>query len=160
MHGSIRIALSLCLEKEAQMNPKISWSSGLALIVVLVSVTLTACGYKTTTYGAPTAVALARYNANGTPDTTNLVGGTGLVTTDVNTSQDDLAFATVLQPDGKIIAVGTSFTTPASIVVIRYNANGTPDSTFGSGGIPVTGPTSAQAERVAPHPPPARPRPR
>src|SRR2546426_7000183 len=160
MHGSNRIALSLCLKREAQMTPKISWSSGRALIVVLVSVTLTACGYKTTTYGAPTAVALARYNANGTPDTTNLVGGTGLVTTDINTSQDDVAFATVLQPDGKIIAVGTSFTTPASIVVIRYNANGTPDSTFGSGGIPVTGPTSAQAERVAPHPPPARPRPR
>src|SRR2546426_10186904 len=161
MHGGIRIAISLWLEKEAQMNPKISWSSGLALTVVLVSVALTACGYKSTTsYGAPTAVALARYNANGTPDTTNLVGGTGLVTTDINTSQDDVAFATVLQPDGKIIAVGTSFTTPASIVVIRYNANGTPDSTFGSGGIPVTGPTSAQAERVAPHPPPARPRPR
>jgi len=111
------------------MNPKISWSSGLALTVLLVSVALTACGYKTTTsYGAPTAVALARYNANGTPDTTNLVGGTGLVTTDVNTSQDDIAFAVVRQPaDGKIIAVGTSFTTPASVVVIRYNVDGTRD---------------------------------
>src|SRR3989475_1320851 len=150
MHGGIRIALSLCLEKEAQMNPKISWSSGLALIVLLVPVALTACGYKSTTsYGAPTAVALARYNANGTPDTTNLVGGTGLVTTDINTSQDDVAFATVLQPDGKIIAVGTSFTTPASIVVIRYNANGTPDSTFGSGGITVTSLTSADASGFA-----------
>src|SRR5438132_7813559 len=144
MHGSIRIALSLCLEKEAQMNPKISWSSGLALTVVLVSVTLTACGYKTTTsYGAPTAVALARYNANGTPDTTNLVGGTGLVTTDVNSARDDLAFAVVLQPDGKIIAVGTSFTMSDSVVVIRYNANGTLDSTFGSGGITVTSLPSA-----------------
>ncbi|TMH55474.1 MAG: hypothetical protein E6H62_07035, partial [Betaproteobacteria bacterium] len=68
------------------MNPKISWRSGLALSVLLVFVALTACGYKTTTYSpAPTAVALARYNANGTPDTTNLVGGTGLVTTDINT---------------------------------------------------------------------------
>src|SRR6267143_4720110 len=150
MHGGIRIALSLCLEKEAQMNPKISWSSGLALIVVLVSVTLTACGYKsTTTYGAPTAVALARYNANGAPDTTNLVGGTGLVTTDVNSSQDDLAFAVVLQPDGKIIAVGTSFTMSASVVVIRYNANGTLDSTFGSGGITVTSLPSADATAFA-----------
>ncbi len=132
------------------MNPKISWSSGLALIVVLVSVALTACGYKTTTtYGAPTAVALARYNANGTPDTTNLVGGTGLVTTDINPSQDDIAFATVLQPDGKIIAVGTSFTTPASIVVTRYNANGALDSTFGSGGITVTSLPSADATAFA-----------
>src|SRR5438445_9896898 len=150
MHGSIRIALSLCLEKEAQMNPKISWSSGLALTVVLVSVALTACGYKSTTsYGAPTAVALARYNANGTPDTTNLVGGTGLVTTDINTSQDDVAFATVLQPDGKIIAVGTSFTTPANVVVIRYNANGTLDSSCGTNGITVTSLLTADARALA-----------
>jgi uncharacterized delta-60 repeat protein len=141
----------LCLEKEAQMNPKISWSSGLALTVLLVSVALTACGYKTTTYSqAPTAVALARYNANGTPDTTNLVGGTGLVTTDVNTSQDDIAFAVVRQPaDGKIIAVGTSFTTPASVVVIRYNVDGTRDSTFGSNGITVTSLPSADASAFA-----------
>src|SRR6267143_1451432 len=151
MHGSIRIALSLCLEKEARMNPKISWSSGLALIVVLVSVALTACGNTTTTSSTgQTAVALARYNANGAPDTTNLVGGTGLVTTDVNTSQDDVAFATVRQPaDGKIIAVGTSFATPASVVVIRYNRDGTRDSTFGSNGITVTSLPSADASAFA-----------
>ena len=133
------------------MNPKISWRSGLALSVLLVFVALTACGYKTTTYSlAPTAVALARYNANGTPDTTNLVGGTGLVTTDVNTSQDDIAFAVVRQPaDGKIIAVGTSFTTPASVVVIRYNVDGTRDSTFGSNGITVTSLPSADASAFA-----------
>src|SRR5207249_7126704 len=133
------------------MNPKISWRSGLALSVLLVFVALTACGYKTTTYSlAPTAVALLRFNANGTPDITNLVGGTGLVTTDVNAFRDDLAFAVVRQPaDGKIIAVGTSFTTPASIVVIRYNADGTRDSTFGSNGITVTSLPSADASAFA-----------
>src|SRR5207244_2057890 len=154
MHGGIRIALSLWLEKEAQMNPKISWSSGLALTVVLVSAALTACGYKTTTtYGAPTAVALARYNANGTPGTPGTLdtsfGTQGVVTTDVNSSQDDVAFATVLQPDGKIIAVGTSFTTPANVVVTRYNANGTLDSSFGTNGITVTSLPSADASAFA-----------
>src|SRR5467141_2166993 len=153
MHGGIRIALSLCLEKEAQMNPKISWSSGLALTVLLVSVALTACGYKTTTtYGAPIAVALARYNANapGIPGTLDTSFGTqGVVTTDVNASRDDIAFATVLQPDGKIIVVGTSFTTPASVVVIRYNVDGTRDSTFGSNGITVTSLPSADASASA-----------
>jgi len=140
----------LCLEKEAQMNPKISWSSGLALTVLLVSAALTACGYKTTTYSTPpTAVALARYNANGTPDITNLVGGTGLVTTDVTPSQDDIAFAVVVQADGKIIAVGSSFTTPKSVVVIRYNANGTPDTAFGNNGITVTSLPSASAHGFA-----------
>ena len=134
------------------MNLKISWRSGLALLVLFVSVALTACGYKSTTdYSrASAAVALARYNANGTPDTTNLVGGTGLVTTDVNTSQDDIAFAVVRQPaDGKLIVVGTSFTTPASIVVIRYNVDGTRDSTFGTGGITVTSLPSADASAFA-----------
>jgi len=52
--------------------------------------------------------------------------------TDVNASQDDIAFAVRLQPGGKIIAVGTASQRPASIVVIRYNANGTLDSTFGA----------------------------
>src|SRR6266516_8175930 len=133
------------------MIPKISWRSGLALSVLLVFVALTACGYKTTTYSfAPTAVALLRFNANGAPDTTNLVGGTGLVTTDVNTSQDDIAFAVVRQPvDGKIIVVGTSFTTPARIVVIRYNVDGTRDSSFGTDGITVTSLPSADASAVA-----------
>src|SRR5207247_10168527 len=93
----------------------------------------------------PTAVGLTRYNANGTPDITNLVGGTGLVTTDVTPSQDDIAFAVVVQADGKIIAVGSSFTTPKSVVVIRYNANGTPDTAFGNNGITVTSLPSASA---------------
>src|SRR6266571_4887567 len=132
------------------MNPKISWRSGLALSVLLVSVALTACGYKSTTYSrASTAVALLRFNAtNGAPDTS--LGGSGAVTTDVNTSQDDIAFAVVRQPvDGKIIAVGTSFTTPASVVVIRYNVDGTRDSSFGSNGITVTSLPSADASAFA-----------
>ena len=131
------------------MNPKFSWCSGLALTVLLVSAALTACGYKTNDYSrAPTAVALARYNAaSGTPDTT--LGGTGLVTTEVSLSRDDVAFATVVQPDGKIISVGTSFTTPKSVVAIRYNANGTLDSSFGTNGITVTSLPSADASGFA-----------
>jgi len=126
------------------MNRKISWRSGRALPVLLVSAALTACSAKTPTGSTPeTAVALLRYNANGTPDTTNLVGGTGLVTTDVNPFQNDLGFAVVLQPaDGKIIAVGN---TQAGVAVIRYNANGTLDTTFGSGGITVKSLPSAGA---------------
>ncbi len=136
------------------MNPKISWRSGLALSVLLVSVALTACGYKTTTYSlAPTAVALLRFNANGPPGTPGTLdtnfGTQGVVTTEVSSSQDDIAFATVLQADGKIIVVGTSFTTPARVVVIRYDANGAPDSSFGSNGITVTSLPSADASAFA-----------
>src|SRR6266581_2011975 len=134
------------------MNLKISWCSGPALAVLLVSAVLTACGYKTTTYSIPpTAVALQRYNASGTPAGTpdTSLGGSGAVTTEVNPTRDDVAFAVVLQPDGKIIVVGTSFTTPASIVVIRYNANGSLDSTFGTNGTTVTSLPSADATAFA-----------
>jgi len=133
------------------VNPKILWCSGLALPVLLVSVALTACGYKTTDYSRPsTAVALLRFNANGTPGTLDTSFGTqGVVTKDVDTFQDDVAFATVLQPDGKIIVVGTSFTTPARVVVIRYDATGAPDLTFGTNGITVTSLPSADASAFA-----------
>src|SRR6267142_4962781 len=122
------------------MDVKISSCTGFALPVLLLSVALIACGDKTTTSGAPLAVTLARYNATGAPGTPDTsFGPQGVVTTDVNASQDDIAFAVVVQPvDGKIIAVGSSFTAPASIVVIRYNANGTRDTTFGNNGITVT----------------------
>jgi uncharacterized delta-60 repeat protein len=131
------------------MNLRISWCSGLTLPVLLVSAALTGCGEKTTTSSTgQTAVALLRYNANGAPDTS--LGGSGLVTTDVNPSRNDLAFAVVLQPaDGKIIAVGNTFTTTASIVAIRYKADGTLDPTFGSGGITVTSLPSADASAFA-----------
>ncbi len=133
------------------MNPKILWCSGLALPVLLATAALTACGYKTTDYYRPsTAVALARYNASGTPGTLDTSFGTqGVVTKDVDTFQDDVAFATVLQPDGKIIVVGTSFTTPARVVVIRYDATGAPDLTFGTNGITVTSLPSADASAFA-----------
>src|SRR5712692_8679883 len=130
------------------MNLKISWCSGLALPVLLVSAALTACGGKATTTNssAQTAVALLRFNAiDGMPDT-SLIGGSGLVTTDVNPSQNDLAFAVLLQSDGRIIAVGN---TQAGVAVIRYNANGTLDSSFGSGGITVTSLPSAGASAFA-----------
>jgi len=130
------------------MNLKISWCRGLALPVLLASAALTACSETTTDSPAQTAVALLRYNADGTPDT-SLAGGSGLVTTDVNPSQNDLAFAVLLQSGGRIIAVGNTFTTQASITVIRYNADGTLDPTFGSGGITVTSLPSAGASAFA-----------
>src|SRR5437899_785740 len=113
------------------MDLKISSCTGFALPVLLLSVALAACGDKTTTSNAaPTAVTLARYNATGAPGTPGTpdtgFGTQGVVMTDVNGSQDDIAFAVVVQPvDGKIIAVGSSFTAPASGVL---------DTTTGFGG--------------------------
>jgi uncharacterized delta-60 repeat protein len=69
---------------------------------------------------------LARFNANGTPDTTFGTGGT-VVTLPFNLA---LFNPTVmaLQPDGKILLAGSG-------VMARYDTTGQLDSTFGTGGL-------------------------
>jgi uncharacterized delta-60 repeat protein len=75
--------------------------------------------------------ALARYNSNGTLDTT--FGTGGKVVTDFGA--DDHAFSVALQADGKIVAAGMK---GADFALARYNTNGTLDGTFGTGGKVVT----------------------
>jgi uncharacterized delta-60 repeat protein len=76
--------------------------------------------------------ALARYNPDGTLDTT-FGGGDGIVTTDLGDS--DVIQSIALTPDGHIVAVGTTGTGSFSDwAVVRYNADGTIDTTFGAGG--------------------------
>jgi uncharacterized delta-60 repeat protein len=79
--------------------------------------------------------AIARYNANGSSDTT--FGSRGVATTGIGASSFDEILAMGLQSDGKIVVVGG--TSPANsitreLVVARYNANGSLDTTFGKGG--------------------------
>lgn len=70
--------------------------------------------------------ALARYNSNGTLDTT--FNGTGMLTMAIG-SGDDIAKGAVLQPDDKIVAAGYSYNgANYDIALIRCNGNGTPDT--------------------------------
>ena len=73
--------------------------------------------------------ALARYTADGALDTT--FGTGGKVTTDMG-GVSDRARDMVLQPDGKIVVAGLSQSARSGLA--RYNANGTPDTTFGTDG--------------------------
>ena len=76
--------------------------------------------------------ALARYNPNGSLDAT--FGTGGKVTTDF-AGNDDAAFGAVLQSDGKIVAAGGAKTSRSQdFALARYNANGSLDATFGTGG--------------------------
>jgi uncharacterized delta-60 repeat protein len=82
--------------------------------------------------------ALARYNADGTLDTSFGTGGT--VTTDFGTQQDE-AHALVVQADGKLVAAGSgrrSLESSSDFALARYNANGTLDPRFGMGGTVTT----------------------
>ncbi|HSI52540.1 MAG: hypothetical protein ACAH21_05745 [Ramlibacter sp.] len=84
--------------------------------------------------------ALARYNADGTLDTT--FGGTGKVVTPVMSSavEPDEANGLVVQPDGKILVVGsTSSNTTSDFALVRYLDDGTLDATFGGDGKVTTG---------------------
>ncbi|MET0556034.1 MAG: delta-60 repeat domain-containing protein [Vicinamibacteria bacterium] len=88
--------------------------------------------------GAPAWVfALARLNEDGSLDATFGTGGK------VTTSFPGVSVgvrAGLLQPDGRIVAVGRS--SGLGFVAVRYDANGTLDPTFGSGGrliVPLSG---------------------
>ncbi|HET9532123.1 MAG TPA: hypothetical protein VFQ92_17315 [Blastocatellia bacterium] len=79
--------------------------------------------------------ALARYNADGTPDFSFGSGGT--VITDFG--GNDRSQSMVLQPDGKIVMAGFSSAFPDfNFALARYDANGSLDLSFGSGGKVVT----------------------
>jgi uncharacterized delta-60 repeat protein len=72
--------------------------------------------------------AVARYNSNGTLDTS--FSGDGKLTTDLG--DDDTAYAVAIQGDGKIVVAGESV---AGVGLARYTSDGSLDSTFGTGGI-------------------------
>jgi uncharacterized delta-60 repeat protein len=81
--------------------------------------------------GANEDVLLVRYNTDGTLDTG--FGGGGYVL--YNGGGNDRGLGLALQTDGKIVAVGYTYVgTSRDVLTLRYNINGTLDSTFGAGG--------------------------
>lgn len=84
-------------------------------------------------------IALARYNADGSLDQ-NFGDGGKVIThfTDLSFNEDDIAFAVALQPNGKIVTAGRrlgSFEFDFSdFQLVRYNSDGSLDSTFGADG--------------------------
>jgi uncharacterized delta-60 repeat protein len=80
---------------------------------------------------------LARLTSTGEIDTS--FGSGGLVYTDFDPNRRDEAFAVLVQTDGKIVAAGTVWDGDYDFGVVRYNANGTLDSTFSSDGKDVIG---------------------
>ena len=84
-----------------------------------------------------------RRAANGALDTT--FDTDGIVTTGFGVGNNGIANNVLLQSDGKIIAVGTvvnntaGFDLSATNVLVRYNSNGSIDTTFGNNGFGTTG---------------------
>jgi uncharacterized delta-60 repeat protein len=74
---------------------------------------------------------VARYNVNGTPDTS--WGGSGVVTVPNPAS----ALSVAIQPDDKVVAGGTAGS-ESGVALVRYNADGSLDTSFGNSGIVTT----------------------
>ncbi|MFD9306259.1 calcium-binding protein [Streptomyces sp. NPDC060048] len=72
-------------------------------------------------------IGLARYLPNGSLDTT--FSGDGMVTADFGGTEFGNAVA--VQPDGRILVAGSG---GAGFALLRYNADGSPDAGFGTGG--------------------------
>ncbi len=84
------------------------------------------------------AFAAARYNTDGSLDTTFGTGGT--VVTPVGTLTD-VATSVAIQLDGKIVAAGSSYSgaqPQSDYALVRYGPDGTLDATFGTDGKAIT----------------------
>ena len=93
---------------------------------------------------------ILRFNTNGTLDTTFDMDG--IVETPIGGSVD-AAFAVVIQTDGKIVVSGRSDSNPVfvnSFAIVRYNTNGSLDTTFDTDGIVIVlGPGNAITDSLA-----------
>lgn len=91
---------------------------------------IVAAGYSSN--GANTDFAVVRYNTDGSLDDT--FGSGGKVSTAVGSSSDS-ASAVAIQPDGKIAAAGWSWNGANSdFALVRYNTNGSLDTSFDTDG--------------------------
>ncbi len=80
--------------------------------------------------------ALARYNPNGSLDTT--LNGDGIVTTSIGRSSA-YAYSVAIQSDGKIVVAGSSDNgNDSEFALTRYNSNGSLDTTFDGDGTVTT----------------------
>lgn len=83
-----------------------------------------------------------RFSASGTPDTT--FGTSGIVSTDINSSLDE-ATTILLQPDNKLLVLGTYLMSGniRHLCGVRYNVDGSLDTTFGTNGKAMFGSLAA-----------------
>jgi uncharacterized delta-60 repeat protein len=92
--------------------------------------------------GAAYDFALARYNTDGALDPT--FGTAGIVTTAIGTGHD-LAHSVAIQPDGKIVAAGFTAVSGNKFALVRYNTDGSLDTTFGTGGKITAAPGTSES---------------
>ncbi|MBI1818209.1 MAG: DUF4215 domain-containing protein [Deltaproteobacteria bacterium] len=92
-------------------------------------------------------IAVVRFMPDGNLDPA--FGTGGIVTTSVH--DDTFPSAVVVQPDGRIVVAGSTFDVVngfganGKFAIVRYNGDGSPDTTFGAGGVVIAGPPAIEA---------------
>jgi uncharacterized delta-60 repeat protein len=86
-----------------------------------------------------TSFALARLNADGTPDASFGAGGKVITNLDNNLNTAEHGHSIAIQPDGKLVVGGDAQIVSgnsqiSAFAIVRYNADGTLDQSFGTGG--------------------------
>ncbi|HSC09206.1 MAG TPA: delta-60 repeat domain-containing protein, partial [Steroidobacteraceae bacterium] len=111
------------------------FDAGVHAVAVEPDGKIVAAGYAWN--GTDSDFALLRLDASGALDTAGFGNGTGKVTTDLDGHADQLR-ALALQPDGRIVVAGSVDTAStgrrSDFALARYDADGSLDASFGSGG--------------------------
>jgi uncharacterized delta-60 repeat protein len=111
------------------------------LFAIIASMPLVAAGAR------PATAIQQRQPSDGPLDESFGFGG-GFVTTSIGVGRDE-ARAVAVQPDGKIVVAGSASTAAGrDMALVRYNPNGTLDTSFGNGGRVVT-PVGGYGEATA-----------
>lgn len=85
---------------------------------------------------------IARWNTDGTADTSFGGSGTGRRATDIGKKTTDYGRGLAIQPDGKLLVCGES---AGKLAIVRYTASGLPDTTFDGDGKVIGNSTRAGA---------------
>lgn len=101
-------------------------------------------GHANTDSLTDAAFALARYMPDGSLDSS--FGNGGKLITNVVSNYPDGAYALLIQPDSKIVAVGYNY---SEIIILRYLSDGTLDPTFGYNGTVISHAASDGADIYA-----------
>jgi uncharacterized delta-60 repeat protein len=127
------------------VTPITRFTHGRGAIAIQSDDKIVIAGTKLVSYSNPSGdLVLARYNSDGTLDTT--FDGSGIVITDFG--QDEAGNDVAVQRDGKILVAGKS---SSNLLLVRYNSDGSLDTSFGDEGKVITtlGGSSASAAGIA-----------
>ena len=108
-------------------------------LAILPDQRIVATGWIGYDYQENRTIGLVRYNPDGSLDTS--FDSDGIVTTEIGPYEDD-ARGVAIQSDGKIVVTGSTEHGPSQntkdFVVLRYNIDGSLDTSFGGTGIVTT----------------------